>query len=144
MRTPGWARAMLYAPWRRRFMAFEAVLELIRSRIFTLLPARVYTRTLGIPGATEEHQTDPADQEMAAEIGKLVARVATYLPFRALCLQQVIAVRRMLRRRNCNAVIFLGVRAENINDAHAWLKVGQKVVSGDGDLARYSVLAAFR
>ena len=74
-----------------------------------------------------------------------MATVATALPFRARCLQQVIATRRMLTRRGCPATIVLGVSREAGGElgAHAWLRVGGQIVSGDGPLHRFSVIGTF-
>ncbi|MEM7238095.1 MAG: lasso peptide biosynthesis B2 protein, partial [Pseudomonadota bacterium] len=89
-------------------------------------------------------QQSGGDHHQAEQIGKIVANVAVRLPFRALCLQQVIAVRRMLARRDFASMIFLGVREENISEAHAWLTVGETVVSGGENLSAFRVLSAFR
>ncbi|MEM7177280.1 MAG: lasso peptide biosynthesis B2 protein [Pseudomonadota bacterium] len=145
MRPLIWWRAWSRAQWRRRWLGLEAGAELVRARLLTLMPTRVYTRALGgLTGETAAVSADSAQQGLAEEIGEIVRTVAGAMPFRALCLQQVIAARRMLSRRNCRSVVVLGVRPENIRDAHAWLRVGSKVVSGDGDLERFSVIAEFR
>lgn len=138
------AAASRSATWRRRLLAVEACFELVRARVLTLLPPRVYTKSLGEPCKTPADPITAHTPDEAAEIGKVVANTAARLPFRAMCLEQVIAVRRMLRRRDCAPVIFLGVREENITDAHAWLTVGRTVISGDGDLSAFRILTAFR
>ena len=131
-------------------MALEAVAELVRARAMTLLPARVYTTEFGRIGAAERGD-GPAFSEEAAEIGRMVAVVARSMPFRAACLQQAIAVRRMLRRRGILATVLLGVSRDAAERAaprdraaaHAWVTVGSAVINGDGDLARYAVVARF-
>ena len=140
------------APWRRRKLAAEAAAELVRARVMTLLPARIYTRDLGrMDQKAEARMVDQTAAETADRVGRMVEAVARYMPFRALCLQQAIAVRRMLDRRHVPAAVFLGVArdradrqaAELGRAAHAWVEVGNRVVSGGGELSRYAVIARF-
>ena len=156
------ARAFLRAPAGKRRLALAALAALARARLVTLMPARVYTADLGVLAAApaaaplEEAEAEDAgdraaDCERAAEIGRVVAGVAGAVPFRALCLQQAIAVRRMLRRRGLKATVLLGIsrrapdaaaaRAGTV--AHAWVTVGARVINGDTDLADYTVVARF-
>lgn len=148
-------RAFLGASGLRRRLALEALAELARARLMTLMPARVYTADLGVLSpAGREVEAEAAEEshaDQAAEIGRVVAGVAQAMPFRALCLQQAIAVRRMLRRRGMRATVLLGVSrhlraaAEGRSEtgAHAWVTVGARVVNGDANLADYTVVARF-
>lgn len=137
--------AFARAPWRRRALALEAVWELLRARIDTARPATHYTRHLGdLKGKAVA--PDPDQVARAAEIGHMVARVAPWMPVRAVCLQQALAVRRMLRRRGLPAVVHLGLaRAprDGQREAHAWVKAGSTVISGDVDLDRFVVVGEF-
>lgn len=155
MSLPGAIAAFLRAPARRKGLALEAFAELARARVLTFLPAHIYTAQLGIMSdATSVDRTEDAEfpnAVRAAEVGRMVESVARSAPFRALCLQQAIAVRRMLARRGMRATVLLGVsrmavdRAEPRKGtaAHAWVKVGAKVINGDGNLAKYTVVARF-
>lgn len=142
--------SFLRIPWRLRRMALEAGWELFRARLLTLRPASVYTKQLG--EAAEGHKPSsvaPEDEIAAAQIGAVVARAAAWMPFRALCLQQAIATRRMLTRRNLPATVFLGLardpseRATADERAHAWVQTGRLVVNGDRDLDRFAVVGTF-
>ena len=81
----------------------------------------------------------------------MVEVVARRMPFRALCLQQAIAVKRMLARRDLEATVLFGVSREAADRAsqdagpaaHAWVKVGATVVNGDANLAKFTVVARF-
>jgi hypothetical protein len=155
--------AFLRAPGRRKLLAFEAGAELLRARVMTLLPARIYTRDFGRMGAVSDapdgvpdgtrdsRDTGGLNSEMAAEIGGMVDSVARAMPFRAVCLQQALASSRMLRRRGVPVIVYLGVNRNPAERAapeleaaaHAWVKVGSKVISSDGNLADYAVVARF-
>ncbi len=155
-RAPGISR-FLAAPAGTKLMAFEAAFELVLARMNTLRSARKFTGALG------QHEGQPiaADdqqQERAASIGHVVELTARVMPFRAVCLQQAIALRRMLRRRDIPATVYLGVLPDTGQAAsggaiagdhlpmaaHAWVKSGDRVVNGRiADLNRYVVLGMF-
>ena len=139
------------APGRRKALALEAAGELARARLITLLPARIYTRDFGTLNAAPDAAAVVACPEVASEIGRMVATVARAMPFRALCLQQAVAARRMLRRRDVPATVYLGVSRAAAGRAtpgrgtaaHAWVEVGSQVINGDGNLGDYAVVARF-
>ncbi len=143
--------SFLRAPGRRQALALEAAGELARARLITLLPARIYTRDFGSMNAAPDAAVAAACPEAASEIGRMVETVARAMPFRALCLQQAVAARRMLRRRGVRATVYLGVKrnaaARNMagqgSAAHAWVEVGSQVVNGDGNLGDYAIVARF-
>ncbi len=145
--------AFVRAPAARKGLALEAAWELLRARILTLRPATVYSPALGTLVETEPPAgpvTGRAEAE-AEEIGHVVEVVGRCLPFRALCLQQAIAVRRMLTRRGIPAMVYLGVARDRADRAqadlgraaHAWVTVGSRVVSGEGVLEKYAIVARF-
>ena len=57
----------------------------------------------------------------------------------------------MLNRRDIPALVYLGVardaadraRADEDRAAHAWVAVGSRVISGDGVLEQYAIVARF-
>lgn len=139
------------APAAQKRLALEAAWELLLARILTLRPATVYSPAFGSLVEAEPAAYPVTGVTEASEIGHVVEVVGRCLPFRALCLQQVIAVRRMLTRRGIPAVVYLGVardqadraRADLGHAAHAWVSVGSKVISGDGVLDKYAIVARF-
>ncbi|MFQ5565844.1 MAG: lasso peptide biosynthesis B2 protein [Paracoccaceae bacterium] len=143
--------AFIRAPSVRKGLALEAAWELLRARILTLRPATVYSPALGTLVESEPPGGPVSGRAEAEEIGHVVEVVGRCLPFRALCLQQAIAVRRMLTRRGIPAMVYLGVardradraQADLDQAAHAWVAVGSRVVSGDGVLEKYAIVARF-
>lgn len=155
--------AFVRAPTKRKLLALEAAWELLCARILTLRPATVYSPALGrlieaeppgklnsdtVPNAAFDRETG---RGAAEEIGHVVEVVGRCMPFDARCLQQAIAVRRMLTRRGIPATVYLGIardRADRTDAtlgraAHAWVIVGTRVVSGDGVLDNYAIVARF-
>ena len=143
--------AFLRAPAARKRLALEAAWELLRARALTLRSAGVFTAALGMLAQEGQAEILAGTEAVAEEIGHVVAVVARCMPFRARCLQQAIAVRRMLERRGIPATVHLGVardaadraRAAEGRAAHAWVTVGSRVVSGEAGLESYAVVARF-
>lgn len=147
--------AFVRAPVSRKILALEAAWELLSARILTLRSATVYAAALGRLVEADSQEivesggaTGRADAE---DIGHVVEVVGRCLPFRTVCLQQAIAVRRMLNRRGIPAMVYLGiarnkadrVRSELGQAAHAWVTVGSQVVSGEGVSDQYAIVARF-
>jgi len=66
-----------------------------------------------------------------------------HLPGAGTCLTQALAAHVLLRRQGYPTLLHIGVLRgeEGRLEAHAWLKSGDKVVIGGGELERYTVLA---
>jgi hypothetical protein len=141
------------AHFRRRLdqlgwgLAAEACLELAWARIVTCLPA---SRYLGDTRAPVAATGDP-DLRQASLVGQAVETVAGRMPFRARCLQQALATRRMMRRRGCASTLVLALnpapagRADpgSGQAAHAWVRVGETVVCGGGRASDFVVVEQF-
>jgi hypothetical protein len=71
-----------------------------------------------------------------------IPRVATRLPWRADCLVQALAAQRWLSAKRISSRLMVGVKkADRLSplEAHAWLKVGERIVTG-GDVNDFSPL----
>lgn len=146
---PAPLEALARSRWSSKVLAFEAVVMLALARIDSARSAAHYTAILGKAGREAASPTEQ-DERTARRIGHIVLRVSRYMPFRAVCLQQAIATRRMLRRRNVPATVFLGVTPDlekwgkSRDTAHAWVVSGSSVVSGlQGDLDEMIVVGRF-
>lgn len=74
-----------------------------------------------------------------------IPRVAARLPWRADCLVQALAANRWLTRHGIATTLTLGVPKDQPADfeAHAWLKAGDRIVTG-GDISGYVALTPKR
>lgn len=155
---PSLAR-FIAAPLSHKLMAIEAMFELALARANTLGSARHFTKAMGqLEGRPVSATSD--QQTSAATIGHMVELTSRWMPFRCVCLQQVLAVRRMMRRRHLPGTVYLGVLPDDMAKsadftmspganpppaaAHAWVKSGDRVVNGNTpDLNTYVVLGVF-
>lgn len=124
----GWYRAaILLLPFQRLTVNFE------RSPQPTALPS-----------------LSPSALEEARRIGHLVAVAARYTPWQSLCLVQVLVVQQLLARRSIPGQFYLGAKKGEISarapdgiSAHAWLRCGDFVVSGEVGCEEFAILSAF-
>ena len=100
-----------------------------------LLAAHPGDRSAGAPAPSQ------AQADVIARVAFIVPRVGANLPWRSDCLVQALAAQRWLAGHGIGSDICIGVRkpAGQEFGAHAWLKVGDRVVTG-GDISSYSAL----
>lgn len=81
----------------------------------------------------------------AAEAGWAVRVAARLAPWRAVCIEQGIAVQRMLRRRGIDAQLHYGVRrdANDALQAHVWVMAEDAIVVGEAEAQRFTHVATF-
>lgn len=139
---------------RRRLMV-EALFWLAVARVALLvLPFRRVAAHLGDPLPPAEgarrlaaEAIPPGGDAIAREIGWAVRRMAGYVPFRSVCLQQALAGKAMLRRRDIAAALHLGVvtgvAPGATMKAHAWLDAAGVKVTGWPFDEDYAEVACF-
>lgn len=84
-------------------------------------------------------QLSPAQSILVDRVAYVVPRMGELVPWRADCLIQALAAQRWLAGSGIASQICIGVRREAEFEAHAWLKVGDRLVTG-GDISSYAPL----
>lgn len=111
----------------------RAFLEAIEAQAALFL-ARMARRNAPLGSLVEESRSHPAYDcrwdEPAGRVSRAVNRVARFGLIRPTCLEQAIALQRMLKRRGVDpGVIRIGVRLrEGVLAAHAWVQVGDRIL----------------
>jgi hypothetical protein len=141
-------RAWAEASWSDRALVVEATIFLALARLALLcLPFRVIARRLG----QHTEQTPVADDPHRVRIGRRITwaidAASVRAPWRTRCLEQALAGKAMLRRRRIPSTLYLGVARGTVDgrplDAHAWVRMGTLLVTGGGQVERYTVLSSF-
>lgn len=136
----------------RRALLIEAVVCLALARLaLVLLPFRWVAAHLGevcsptvAAGRLRQSIGDPQDAETARAVGWAVRKMADRVPFRAVCLQQGVAAKMMLRRRGIPSALHFGVARQPAGlDAHAWLDTAGVRVTGYPVGNRFTELACW-
>lgn len=83
----------------------------------------------------------PDSAKLPQRVANAIARAGSRVPWRSDCLVQALAARRWLAREGLRSDLFVGVRGTTSNavEAHAWLKCGDRVVTG-GDVSGFTPL----
>jgi len=128
---------------KKTILRAEIVTGLAFARVLiTLVPFRWWRKTLGPIDGNAKPPTKPLSAKQikqAGDIGRMIARLARHQKFEAVCFPQAITGRWVLRRRGIPSQIILGSRQhpEKGLALHAWLKVGDEVVTGQREYAEY-------
>ena len=135
-------------PWGERALYLEAFVFLCCSKLqLIFIPFRKLAPGFGEPQTETAATISPADRQIAVDVSWAVQAVARHLPFRFVCLPQAMAAQRMLRRRGISSTLYLGVAPDratpNAIQAHAWLRAGNKIVTGEHEAVRHQKLASF-
>ena len=60
-----------------------------------------------------------------------------------MCLPQAVGAQRMLRRRGIPSTLYLGINPAAGYDAHAWVRVGNLIVTGGPRPDQFAVVSSF-
>ncbi len=82
---------------------------------------------------------------LAETIGWAVQVAASRTPWTSTCLAQALAGTVLLRQQQLPGTLYLGVKKNRLNqvDAHAWLRSGDRVLTGNQNLQQYAVVGKF-
>jgi len=83
--------------------------------------------------------------EVITDVRWAVETVARSVPWRAMCIQQGLALQWMLRRRGVDARLHYGIARDEVGGlaAHVWVAAGDAVVIGGADAPRFRRVATF-
>lgn len=120
----------LYSGWYRFCICF--------------FPPKKLSPYWGIRGE-ESGETATIEQYRYAKlVGSRVSRSAEHTPWESKCLVRALTAQKLLKRKNIESTMYLGVRQEDDKMvAHAWLRVGQMYVTG-GNGEGYAVVDKYK
>lgn len=133
---------------RDRALFVEALFALSWAKICVhLLAFRRLAPRLGAAQTETPTIIAPTERAMAVDVSWAVQAAARHVPLRFVCLPQAIAAKQMLRRRGIATTLYLGVSPDREKPeaiaAHAWLRAGDKIVTGEEEMARHRAIAWF-
>ena len=97
-------------------------------------------------GSTKLSGTAPANRdEVVRNACWSIEAAAAAVPWRAVCLQQGLALQWMLRRRGIDALLHYGLAKEQGRElaAHVWVAVGDNLVIGGDIASKFRCVATF-
>jgi hypothetical protein len=120
-------------------LALRAMIGLVRARAELALAG--FDR---IRRGLEPVPDSGTDLVRARAVRRAVERAARTVPG-STCLPRAIVAARMLRDAGVRAEIVIGVdraAGSRVVDAHAWVRMGDFIVTGDDEAARFTALSA--
>lgn len=139
-------RKFLAHDWTGRLLLFEALAWLCWVKLLLVcVPFRWIAPYLGRPMVQSPPNVPVAARALALRISWAVQSVAKHVPFGFVCLPQAIAAKWMLRRRRLASTLYLGLaRPEEAKfSAHAWLRAGDRILTGRTESLTHSPIATF-
>lgn len=134
--TPGWRDLGWLAVYCTRGIA-----ELAWARlVFARMPASDIPRRNAL-SAKSSRPLNQSDLRLVERIAYVIPRLGEYLPWRSDCVPQALAAQRWLSAKSVASVIRIGVERPQDGEfgAHAWLVVGERIVTG-GRVEQYELL----
>lgn len=132
--------------WVDRGLLLEALLwlELTRWALLTV-PFKYIAHHLGRHMTESDSEVDSTTAAQAQRIGWAVRAVACRTLWKSTCLTQAIAAKRMLRRRGIFSTLYLGLTKDDDRElqAHAWLRCGSHILTGEPSHQRFAVVSTF-
>lgn len=128
-----------------QFVLLEATVLLALSRCAVLvLPLRLLGPCLGHLNCETPKACTGSHQLIAQQMATAIAMVSPYTPWRSNCLAQAISGKLMLRVRGISSTLYLGLSNKGTQlAAHAWLRVGEQMVTGGAIATQYKVVAFY-
>jgi hypothetical protein len=137
-------RGALGRSWADRRLFLEAWVRLGVVRLEVLaLPGRVVLSRLGEARTETTRDDDPAALVLVQRVRWALAAASRRAPWRCKCLEQAIAGQSMLGARGISTTLYLGVARNDVIEAHAWLRCGSLVVTGENEAGRFAVVSTF-
>ena len=118
---------------------FHAVVELAIARArLESQQAHDLHRSADVAGRQSPQALDQNQIRLVERVAFAIPRAGARLPWRADCLVQALAAQNWLGRHGVASQLLVGARKPTPNavEAHAWLKVGDRIVTG-GDIGGY-------
>ena len=139
-------KRFLRASQGRRGHLGEALVALAIARVaMAVLPFRRIAAWLGTPGVESPPVAPAEDIRVAQEIGWAVGILGSRVPWDGRCLARALAATGMLRRRGLESTVIFGACQNESSgfDAHAWLRLGPFIVTGEPEHERFRTLTTF-
>ena len=136
----------LRCPSPDRRLLLEALALLCWARfLIRVVPFRRIAPHLGSAMTESPVEVSEEERRLAFRIAWAVQAVARNVPLGFVCLPQAIAAKWMLRRRRLPSTLYLGLQRDDELKltAHAWLRVGNTILTGRAESLNHTVVAMY-
>ncbi|MDR3598919.1 MAG: lasso peptide biosynthesis B2 protein [Desulfosporosinus sp.] len=124
----------------------EAFILLGISRFLILaIKFKTVAPVLGKHGKESANKVTAQDLEISKKVAWAVRVMSKHTVWESKCLVQAMTAKIMLNRRKISSTIYLGVAKDEAQQliAHAWLRCGDKILTGGGGRDKFTVVGIF-
>ncbi|WP_041445236.1 lasso peptide biosynthesis B2 protein [Syntrophobotulus glycolicus] len=110
-----------------------------------VIPFRYIVPVIGKKMAESAQTMDRRTYRKAAKIGWAIDTMSRYTPWESKCLVQAVTALLFLRIFGIPYTLYLGLDRDEANQlvAHAWLRCGELIVTGNAGKERFRVVSQF-
>jgi hypothetical protein len=137
----------LFGSFSDKKLYFLALIWSMFTRFFMLyIPFKYYRRYLGEMQQLNNFEATESQLQEAINIKVKVLLVCKNTPWESKCLVQAVTCKQLLLKKGIHTNLFLGVwKDENATEmkAHAWLKLGDVILTGKHGHQKFKVVNFF-
>ena len=129
-----------------KLLILEATLLVLIGRVCVLLlPFKLYASSLGLVNMETPTHPIVSEKKKIKHIENAIEAVSKHTFWSSNCLAQAICCHWMMKRRGIPYTIYLGVKTGKTKRlmAHAWTRVGDKIVTGASGHQNYTTTGMF-
>lgn len=139
-------KTFLIIDWQTKILMLKVfcLCGVIRALIL-IIPFKKIKPFLGTHNEETRIQANRSEYLAARKIKTIVEIVSRHTPWESKCLVQAIVAQLLLKRQKVETTLYLGVRKgeEGALKAHAWLRCGQMIVTGERARLGYKAVTKF-
>lgn len=93
----------------------------------------------------KETPFEPLTAPQVMQVRKVVRAVSRRMPWTCNCMVKALTMKKMLSRRAIASTLYMGVALDETGnmEAHAWLRCGNKYISGKTEMERFTVTTIY-
>lgn len=109
------------------------------------LPFKYLKKQMGIPRTDSSFEVPDCYYQEANKVKRIVLLACEHTPWESKCLVRAMLVQYFLKRKHIPTTIYLGVNKDELNHmkAHAWIRCGNMIVTGEYEKAHFVEVAKF-
>lgn len=110
-----------------------------------ILPFKAYARFLGEINAESSRNPQVVDWEYVDRISQSIKTISLVSPIKFNCLIQATVGKIFIAKKEFDSTLYFGVKKDASKNmiAHAWLRVGPKIILGGEVADQYNVVSTF-
>lgn len=139
-------KKFFFSPWIQKVMLIEALIltGIVRFSIL-FIPFSKLARRIGKYKEESTKQLSDREKYIVYNVAWSVVAIAKRTPWESKCLVKALTAQIMLKQRKISSTLYLGVSKDNEKKlkAHAWLRCGEDIITGDNEREGFTVVAKF-